>query len=196
MLLVVGLGNPGRRYRATRHNAGFMLVDRLADLSAARFGSDAGPARVCRAERESGSLILAKPQTFMNLSGIAVRSLLGHYGAEPEELLVVYDEAQLPLGRLRVRRSGSSGGQKGMESIIQMVGTKQIPRLRIGVGGDAVQGDLTDYLLSPFSAGERLVLDAVLDRAVLAVDTILTQGHLRAMDLVNGWRHENLRPLN
>lgn len=196
MLLVVGLGNPGRRYRATRHNAGFMLVDRLADLSTARFGSAAGRSRVCRVERESGSLILAKPQTYMNLSGIAVRSLLVHYGAEPEEVLVVYDEAQLPLGRLRVRRSGSSGGQKGMESIIQMVGTKQIPRLRIGVGGDAAEGDLTDYLLSPFSAGERLVLDAVLDRAVLAVDTILTQGHLRAMDLVNGWRHENLRPLN
>ena len=190
MLLVVGLGNPGRRYRATRHNAGFMLVDRLADMSAARFGSAAGRSRVCRVERESGSLILAKPQTYMNLSGIAVRSLLVQYGAEPDELLVVYDEAQLPLGRLRVRRSGSSGGQKGMESIIQMVGTKQIPRLRIGVGG-AVEGDLTDYLLSPFSAGERLVLEAVLDRAVLAVDTILTQGHLRAMDLVNGWR-----PLN
>ena len=188
MLLVVGLGNPGRRYRATRHNAGFMLVDRLADLSTARFGSAAGRSRVCRVERESGSLILAKPQTYMNLSGIAVRSLLVHYGAEPDEILVVYDEAQLPLGRLRVRRSGSSGGQKGMESIIQMVGTKQIPRLRIGVGGDAVEGDLTDYLLSPFSAGERLVLDSVLDRAVQAVDTILTQGHLRAMDLVNGWR--------
>ena len=196
MLLVVGLGNPGRRYRATRHNAGFMLVDRLADMSGSRFGSTAGRSRVCRAERESGSLILAKPQTYMNLSGIAVRSLLVHYGADPEELLVVYDEVQLPLGRLRVRRSGSSGGQKGMESIIRMTGTKQIPRLRIGVGGDAVEGDLTDYLLSPFSAGERLVLDSVLDRAVLAVDTILTQGHLRAMDLVNGWRHESLRPLN
>ena len=196
MFLVVGLGNPGRRYAATRHNAGFMLIDRLADSSAVRFGSAAGRSQVCRVERESGSLILAKPQTYMNHSGIAVRSLLVHYGADPEELLVVYDEAQLPLGRLRVRRSGSSGGQKGMESIIRMVGTKQIPRLRIGVGGDASQGDLTDYLLSPFSAGERLVLDSVLDRAVLAVDTIMTQGHLRAMDLVNGWRHEDLRPLN
>ena len=196
MLLVVGLGNPGRRYRATRHNSGFMLVDRLAALGAARFGSAVGCSRVCRVERESGSLILAKPQTYMNLSGTAVRSLLVQYGADPEELLVVYDEVQLPLGRLRVRRSGSSGGQKGMESIIRMVGTTQIPRLRIGVGGDAVEGDLTDYLLSPFSADERLVLDSVLDRAVLAVDTILTQGHLRAMDLVNGWRHEHLRPLN
>ena len=192
MLLVVGLGNPGRRYAATRHNAGFMLVDRLADSSAARFGPAAGRFRVCRVERESGSLILAKPQTYMNLSGIAVRSLLVHYEADPEDLLVVYDEVQLPLGRLRVRRSGSSGGQKGMESIIQMVGTKEIPRLRIGVGGDSVKGDLTDYLLSPFSGDERLVLDSVLDRAVLAVDTIASQGHLRAMDLVNGWRHEAL----
>lgn len=196
MLLVVGLGNPGRRYAATRHNAGFMLVDRLAGLSAGRFVPAAGRSRACRVERESGSLILAKPQTYMNLSGIAVRSLLVHYGANPEELLVVYDEVQLPLGRLRVRRSGSSGGQKGMESIIRMLGTKQIPRLRIGVGGDAVEGDLTDYLLSPFSGAERRRLDSVLDRAVLAVDTIMTQGHLRAMDLVNGWRHEDLRPLN
>lgn len=192
MFLVVGLGNPGRRYEATRHNAGFMLVDRLADLSAARFGPAAGQARVCRVERESGPLILAKPQTYMNLSGVAVRSLLVQYGVDPEELLVVYDEVQLPLGRLRVRRSGSSGGQKGMESIIRMVGTKQIPRLRIGVGGDSVKGDLTDYLLSPFSGDERLVLDSVLDRAVLGVDTILTQGCLRAMDLVNGWRYEDL----
>ena len=192
MFLVVGLGNPGRRYAATRHNAGFMLVDRLADLGAARFGPAAGKSRVCRVERESGSLILAKPQTYMNLSGVAVRMLLVHYGVDPEELLVVYDEVQLPLGRLRVRRSGSSGGQKGMESIIRMVGTKRIPRLRIGVGGDSVQGNLTDYLLSPFSGDERLVLDSVLDRAVLAVDTISTQGHLRAMDLVNGWRHEDL----
>ncbi len=192
MFLVVGLGNPGRRYAATRHNAGFMLVDHLADLSTTRFGPAVGKARVCRVERESGSLILAKPQTYMNLSGVAVRSLVVHYGVDPEELLVVYDEVQLPLGRLRVRRSGSSGGQKGMESIIQMVGTKQIPRLRIGVGGDSVYGDLTDYLLSPFSSDERRVLDSVLDRAVLAVDTIMTQGHLRAMDLVNGWRHEIL----
>lgn len=192
MFLVVGLGNPGRRYAATRHNSGFMLVDRLADLSTARFGPGAGRSRVCRVERESGSLILAKPQTYMNLSGVAVRSLLDHYGVDPEELLVVYDEVQLPLGRLRVRRSGSSGGQKGMESIIQMVGTKRIPRLRIGVGGDSVEGDLTGYLLSPFSSNERRMLDSVLDRAVLAVDTIMTQGHLRAMDLVNGWRHEDL----
>ena len=196
MLLVVGLGNPGRRYRATRHNAGFMLVDRLAGLSGARFGPAAGQFRVCRIERKSGSLILAKPQTYMNLSGIAVRSLLVHYDIDPAELLVVYDEVQLPLGRLRVRSSGSSGGQKGMESIIRMVGTNRIPRLRIGVGGDAAGGDLTDYLLSPFSEAERLVLDSVLDRAVLGVDTILTQGHLRAMDLVNGWRHACLRPLN
>ena len=173
-----------------------MLADRLAESSAARFGPAPGQSRVCRVERESGSLVLAKPQTYMNLSGVAVRSLLLHYGVDPEDLLVVYDEVQLPLGRLRVRRSGSSGGQKGMESIIRMVGTKQIPRLRIGVGGDSAAGDLTDYLLSPFSDDERRVLDSVLDRAVLAVDTILTQGHLRAMDLANGWRHESLRPLN
>ena len=191
MLLVVGLGNPGRRYAATRHNAGFMLVDRLADLSGVRFGPAPGQARVCRIERKSGSLILAKPQTYMNRSGIAVRSLLVHYGADPEELLVVYDEIQLPLGRLRVRSSGSAGGQRGMESIIQIVGTNEIPRLRIGVGDSTVEGDLTDYLLSPFTVDERLMLDSVLDRAVLGVDTILTEGYLRAMDLVNGWR-----PLN
>ena len=186
MFLLVGLGNPELRYEGTRHNVGFMLVDRLASLASGRFQSKFEQSEVCLVERGNRSMVLAKPQTYMNRSGVAVRSLVAHYDVEMEDLLVVYDEVQLPLGKLRLRCFGSSGGQKGMESVIRMLGTDQIPRLRIGVGTAQQPDDLADYVLSPFSRQEQRVMDSALDRGVLAVDMILTQGYSRAMELFNG----------
>lgn len=185
MYLIVGLGNPGSRYENTRHNAGFMLVDRLAGRLGADFGRGPGKSLICRVELGDASVLLAKPQTFMNLSGGAVRELSRYYRAELSRLLVAYDEVALPLGRIRIRKSGSAGGHKGMASVIQALGAQDVARLRIGIRGERPARDLSRYVLSDFDRSETETLEQMLERAADAVQAVVSDGLERAMALYN-----------
>ena len=177
--LVVGLGNPGPRYARTRHNVGFRLVDRLAGEAVWR--DFRGLGQVCRAQ----GLILAKPMTFMNESGRFVQSLAHFHKFSPGLVLVCYDDVALPLGRLRLRPSGSSGGQKGMESVIACLGTEAIPRLRIGVGPQPPGLDSAAFVLARFQAEEEKALDEALAAAAAAVLTAAQDGLESAMNSCN-----------
>ena len=183
--LIAGLGNPGPHYLFNRHNVGFMLVDQMAAETSGRFKSILNRSWVCRVERTGHTVIFAKPRTFMNLSGKAVEELLRHYRIDLSRLLIIYDDIALPLGKIRIRGSGGSGGQKGMQSIIDTVGTEKISRLRIGVCHGPPPQDYTEYLLSDFSQQEKDILTEVLDRSVQVIDTILSDGMDRAMTLYN-----------
>jgi len=183
--LIAGLGNPGRRYRNTRHNVGFMLIDRLAErgsCSLTNFGSMATTARMQWADQD---LLLVKPQTYMNLSGTAVRELIRYFGLDVGESLIVYDDVALPLGKIRFRASGSSGGQKGMQSIIEHLGTIEIPRLRIGIAGERGRRDLAGYVLDRFTGSDSEVLADVLGTCEEAVEYYLLEGIDRAMARFN-----------
>jgi PTH1 family peptidyl-tRNA hydrolase len=178
--LIVGLGNPGREYAETRHNAGFMVLDRLAAGAGARFRME----KKWQAEvAVLGDVWLCKPQTYMNLSGESA-SAIGHfYKIEPAQVLVVLDDLALPLGRLRLRESGSAGGQKGLASILQHLGTQAIPRLRVGIG--AAEGDASSHVLGRFSPEERPVLDGAVARAAEAIEFAQSHGFAAAMNKYN-----------
>jgi PTH1 family peptidyl-tRNA hydrolase len=185
--LIVGLGNPGAEYARTRHNAGFLLVDRLverwhASWTAARKLN----ARLARVKRGEQRVLLCQPQTFMNASGEAVRAVADYHGVPPERLLVVVDDADLPLGEIRLRARGSSGGHHGLESIEQHLGTREFPRLRIGIGRKAGAREITDYVLSRFSSTEAALADKVLVAACDQVDCWLDAGIQKAMSQFNG----------
>ena len=185
VFVVVGLGNPGSAYRDTRHNLGFMLVDRIAKRTGRAVWTRMGKSLLCRTHLESEQVVLAKPQTFMNRSGMAVSELVSVLAIDFEQLLVVFDDAALPFGKIRLRPSGSGGGQKGMESIVRALGTTDIPRLRIGIAPEAQPEDLSEFVLSPFDALEQRNLESVLDNAEQAVQTIVSEGFERAMNLFN-----------
>ncbi|HSR53587.1 MAG TPA: aminoacyl-tRNA hydrolase [Acidobacteriota bacterium] len=186
MYLIAGLGNPGERYRRTRHNVGFMLADRLARRWEAAFERTLAQAEMARAGAGDEEVLLVKPQTYMNHSGDAVAPLVEGLKIEPRRLLVVYDDIDLPLGRIRLRRSGSSGGQKGMRSILQALGTQEVPRLRIGILEGEHPGDVPEYVLSEFTEKEKEVLEKVLQRAEEACLEWIASGIERAMSLYNG----------
>jgi PTH1 family peptidyl-tRNA hydrolase len=183
--LLVGLGNPGRDYRETRHNVGFMLIDRLAVRLDIRFTRLQSKALVASAIYQEFKLILAKPQTFMNLSGQAVQGLLRFYKLPLENLLVAHDDLDLITGTIRIRPDGGSAGQKGMASIIERLGTDEFPRLRLGIGHPAGKMDPADYVLQDFSNEERLVISETLDRAADAVLTFVREGLEAAMSRYN-----------
>lgn len=172
--LIVGLGNPGRQYEDTRHNIGFMLLDRLAAASGVAFHSS--PKWQCHLAKlpESGTLLL-KPQTFMNLSGRAVRQVIAFHKWLPESMLVIYDDAALPLGRLRFREKGSAGGHNGIKSIIEHLGTDSFPRLKIGIG-ESHPGNMTGHVLGKFSPDERPQVENTLATALEAVQLARSQG--------------------
>lgn len=184
--LVAGLGNPGREYAANRHNVGFMLVDRLAARLGASFSRLESKALVCKAEYQGRRMILAKPQTYMNLSGQAVGGLLNYYKVPLGNLLVAYDDVDLPLGTLRLRPGGGSAGQKGMQSIIERLGSQDFPRLRIGIDRPPGRMDAAAYVLQDFSRQQVEFLTPVLERAVDAVLVFVTQGLEAAMNQFNG----------
>jgi PTH1 family peptidyl-tRNA hydrolase len=184
--LVVGLGNPGREFRDNRHNVGFMVIDRLAARLKVSFSRLESKALVTKAEFEGRRLVLAKPQSYMNLSGMSVGSLVRFYKIPLENLLVVYDDVDLPLGILRIRPEGGSAGQKGMASIVERLGTQVFPRLRVGIGRPPGQMDAADYVLQNFSGQEIETLTPTLDRAVEAVLTFVSQGLNTAMNQFNG----------
>ena len=178
--LLVGLGNPGREYRDTRHNVGFMLADRLAARERAPFRTEKSwQAEVARA----GDLLLCKPLTYMNLSGQAVRPLAQFYKIDATQMLIVLDDLALPLGKLRLRPDGSAGGHNGLKSIIEHFGTPAVPRLRIGIG--AAPGEATGHVLGRFTLEENAALAQSLDRAVEAVDCLSTRGLEAAMNAFN-----------
>jgi peptidyl-tRNA hydrolase, PTH1 family len=186
MKLIVGLGNPGREYEETRHNLGFMLIDRLMERGGGRRYRDEANARVAEVTIGAARVLLVKPQTYMNLSGDAVRPLLDRYGdSDPANLIVISDEAALPLGMIRVRARGSAGGQKGLKSIIDRLGSQEFTRVRLGVKPDHAVSDLSGFVLSRIPKRDRETIDEVIDRAADAVEVILSDGVERAMARYN-----------
>jgi peptidyl-tRNA hydrolase, PTH1 family len=183
--LIVGLGNPGREYRNTRHNAGFMVLDRLAERLGESFSRYEMRALVTKSQYQQNRLILAKPQTFMNESGQAVGGLVRFYKVPVSQLMVVYDDVDLPLGSLRIRPSGGSAGQKGMQSIIQKLSVEDFPRMRIGIGRPPGRMDTTAYVLQEFTRSESVQLPAIFDRAVDAILAFVVEGLEKAMTQYN-----------
>ena len=191
MKLIVGLGNPGPEYAFTPHNAGFLAVDRIAEICDAQIANRRGRALTVRTRLAGHDVLLAKPETFMNLSGLSVAALLNELELGVEDLIVLYDELAIPLGTLRIRERGSAGGHNGAKSISGVLGTEEWTRIRIGIGkpptetGRAIKAGGTDYLLSPMRKQELAELDEVLDLAVRAVEAVLTKGVGAAMNEFN-----------
>ena len=188
--LLVGLGNPGPDYVGTRHNAGFLALDRVAAETGIALddevGDRAGRSVVGEGLWRGEGLALAKPLTFMNRSGAAVGGLLRHYGLEPADVLVVYDDLALPLGQIRLRPKGSHGGHNGVRSVIEVLGTAEFPRLRVGVGDSFPPGGQVDYVLEPFDDDERETADAALALAAEAALAFARDGLTAAMNQYNG----------
>lgn len=184
--LIAGLGNPGRKFEHNRHNVGFMLLNRLSVKLGESFGKVESKALVAKAIYQGDRVILVKPQTFMNNSGVAVSSLVRFYKVPLENFLVAYDDVDLPLGILRLRPSGGSAGQKGMESIIERLGTEEFPRLRIGTGRPPGRREAADYVLQDFPPQQAELLEETLDQAVDAVLAFIKSGLERSMNLYNG----------
>ncbi len=182
--LIVGLGNPGARYAHSRHNIGFLVADRFARAHALDFTRKRFNAQIAEGSVGGQRILLAKPQTFMNSSGEAVGKLFAFYKIAPHDLLVVYDDLDLPLGKMRLRSRGSSGGHHGMESIIAHVGMSDFPRLRVGIGRPNPDADI-DHVLGSFDADERVVMDETFTRAADAIDVWLTDGITAAMNKFN-----------
>ena len=186
MRLIVGLGNPGIEYQFTPHNMGFLAVDRIAEESGVRVGNRRCRALTGKAVIASQEVLLAKPETFMNLSGMSVRELAREYQADPaRDLIVIYDELDLALGTMRIRQRGSSAGHNGLESIIGALGTPEFVRIRLGIGPDHPVKDGARYVLSQFRRSQYPVVDEVLDRTAEAVRVILAEGVARAMSRFN-----------
>jgi peptidyl-tRNA hydrolase, PTH1 family len=190
--LILGLGNPGEEYRDTRHNVGFRVVDELArrwGVSLDRLECNSRTGRLGAPGDGPGEVLLVQPQTYMNRSGYAARCFAERLQLEPSALLVVYDEVNLPLGRLRLRRSGSPAGHRGLESVIENLRTAEVPRLRLGIGapdGPPAGEDLPAFVLSPFLAGERETVEEMVRRAADAAETWLREGADAAMQRFNG----------
>jgi PTH1 family peptidyl-tRNA hydrolase len=181
--LVVGLGNPGPQYRDTRHNVGFWVVDEIA--SRWHLGDGWRERDEALYVKQAGGATLVKPLTFMNLSGFAVSRLRQFFQVEPADLLVIVDEAALPLGRLRARARGSAGGHNGLKSIIEQLGTTEFPRLRVGVGRGDVRRDLSGHVLSKFDPDERDTIHAATLRAADAAEMFISDGIERVMNAFN-----------
>jgi PTH1 family peptidyl-tRNA hydrolase len=185
--LIVGLGNPGADYARTRHNAGFLVVERLAERWKATWRSEKKfNTLVARAERGDRRVLLCRPQTFMNASGEAVAAVKEFFRIAPARMLVVVDDADLPLGQLRLRPSGSSGGHHGLESIEQHFGSREYPRLRVGIGRQQGPREITGHVLGKFSLTETELVDRVLTVAADQAQTWLEAGIQKAMSQFNG----------
>jgi len=186
MFVLVGLGNPGREYRQTRHNVGFMVIDELCKVLNTRLTRMQGKALVGSGILDGCKIILAKPQTFMNLSGQSVASLVKFYKIPLSQLLVILDDLDLPVGTLRIRPGGGSAGNKGLMSIIQQLGTEEFPRMRLGIGRPPGQKNGADYVLQDFQNGEMDFVKGVLDKASHAAQVFVSSGIDQAMNQFNG----------
>jgi PTH1 family peptidyl-tRNA hydrolase len=185
-ILFAGLGNPGRQYRLNRHNVGFMVLDRLVARLGVSFSRVEARALVVRTNFQERPFLLAKPQTYMNLSGGAIASLARFYKVSLEDILIIYDEVDLPLGILRLRPAGGSAGHRGMASIIERLGTQGFPRLRVGVGRPPGRKDAAAHVLQDFSRAETELLPEILDRASDAAMSFAAEGLTTAMNRFNG----------
>lgn len=190
MHIIAGLGNPGREYSETRHNIGFAVIDYIANkfninVNKIKFKGLYGDGFI-----ESEKVILLKPQTYMNLSGESILDIVQFYKVELKNLIIVYDEASIPLGRIRIRPSGSDGGHNGMKSIIYLLGSDSFPRVRVGIGGP--ECNMVDHVLGKFSEDEYKVMKDVVKVAAEAIAEIVNCGVHPAMNKYNGYRHESL----
>ncbi len=185
-ILFVGLGNPGREYRETRHNVGFMVIDRLCSALSVQLTRMQSKALVATGTWEQRKIALAKPQTFMNLSGQSVGGLLNFYKVPLANLMIIHDDIDLPVGTLRIRPGGGSAGQRGLASIIQQLGTQEFPRMRVGVGRPPGRMEAADYVLQKFSSADLAVMPAVLDQAVEAARAFVRDGLEKSMTAYNG----------
>jgi PTH1 family peptidyl-tRNA hydrolase len=184
--LIVGLGNPGIEYQFTPHNLGFLVIDRIAEQSKVEVRNRQCRALTAKAVIGSETVLLAKPETFMNLSGLSVRELMAEHDAKPEaDLIVVQDELDFPLGTVRIHRNRSSAGHNGIESVIGALGTQDFVRIRMGVAPDRKLEDGMTYLLSPFRKAQLRVVDPMIDLAAEAVEAILKEGPAAAMNRYN-----------
>jgi PTH1 family peptidyl-tRNA hydrolase len=184
--LIVGLGNPGRKYRHNRHNVGFMALDQLARRNQLDFTRQQSDAIVSVGTIAGSRVVLAKPQTFMNKSGVPVAALRRFYKVADEDLLVIFDDLDLPVGTLRIRPFGGSSGHNGMKSLIERLGTQGFPRVRIGIGRPPGRMDPARYVLKDFDKDQRPLVQQVYDRAALAVETWIEYGIESAMTEYNG----------
>ncbi len=183
--LIVGLGNPGAEFRHNRHNVGFMLLDCLADRLGESFSRLESNSLLTKAKYQDKRLLLAKPQTFMNLSGQAVSRLVKYYKIPLESLLIVYDDVDLPLESIRIRPNGGAGGHKGVASIIERLGTNEFPRLRLGIGRPSGRKNAAAHVLQNFTKEENVFLEVTLERAVDAVLVFVSAGLETAMNKYN-----------
>lgn len=166
MPIIIGLGNPGAKYHGTRHNIGFELIDRLAKSMSIELGPGKGPFYVGKGQHAGRSIYLVKPTTYMNKSGEAVQKVIQWYKEDIHQCLICYDDLDLDVGTIRLRPGGSAGGHNGVKNIIQHLGTKDFPRLRIGIGNDFPRGQQIKHVLSPFSGSERQAVNSALDDAL------------------------------
>ncbi|MBP6715746.1 MAG: aminoacyl-tRNA hydrolase [Acidobacteria bacterium] len=185
MKLVAGLGNPGRQYAGTRHNIGFEVIDELAKRHRVGFEAAPADAMLGKWRRDGDVILLVKPLTFMNLSGVAVGQLLRYFKVEVQDLLVVCDDVTLPLGRLRVRGSGSEGGHNGLRSMAQQLGTIEYSRLRVGVGRGDTRRDLADHVLASFAPEEQTGVQDAVTRSAEAVESWVIDGLAKTMNVFN-----------
>ena len=183
--IIVGLGNPGPRYAGTRHNVGFACIDRLAKQWDIPLSDRRQHAALGQGEVAGAPVVLAKPRTFMNNSGEAVRYLLARFRAQPSDLVIIYDEMDLPLGIIRLRPRGGAAGHQGMASIINVLGANKFPRVRVGIGKPETADDWVRYVLEPFTQDELKKVDDVVDRVAASVDSLIKDGIDRAMNRFN-----------
>jgi PTH1 family peptidyl-tRNA hydrolase len=184
--LIVGFGNPGIEYQFTPHNIGFLAIDRIAEQCGVMVDNRHCKALTARARIGKEEVLLAKPETYMNLTGLSALELVRKYEADPQkDLLVVYDELDLPLGAIRIRERGSSAGHKGMESVIGALGSQEIRRMRLGIAPDRPVKDGSRYVLSQFRKSQLVALDEMLDKAAEAVNVIMNDGISAAMNRFN-----------
>jgi len=185
MYLIVGLGNPSGKYEHTRHNAGFDCIDILAEKLSVKIRRSMHQAHFGKCKLGDKKLILAKPQTYMNLSGHAVQNIMHFYKIEPSNLIVIYDDTDLEPGRIRIRKKGSAGGHNGMKDIIRMIGTQDFVRIRIGVGGRPEDEEMVDYVLGRAQGKERELTEEAMEKAADAVLDIVEHDADHAMNLYN-----------
>ena len=186
MKLIVGLGNPGIEYQFTPHNLGFLTIDRIANDLGIEVRNRQCRALTARAVMAATPVVLAKPETYMNLSGLSVRELVAEHQVDvKQDLIVIYDELDLPLGTIRIRQRGSSAGHNGMESILGALGTDEFLRIRLGIAPDRKVSDSVKYVLTPFRKAQDAVVDEMLDTAALAAQVILKEGPAAAMNRFN-----------
>jgi len=193
MKLIIGLGNPGQIYAHNRHNIGFMCVSHFAKTQGIRFDKKQGQARIGSGEIAGSKLIVARPQTYMNLSGESVNRLVKKFSISPDDFVVIHDDLDLPLGKIRIRHGSSSGGHKGIDSIIAHLGSQDFLRIRVGIGrpdtaegfSEAKETEVIDYVLSDFTPEEREIITQVIPRVSEAILCLLTEGLTTAMNKYN-----------